>query len=569
MKNNRLHYLLVTLIWMLIPFVLAAQQWPTTRGNNMKNGYSRITGPSSVEIAWTVSSAYNSVFGNSVFICGDRFVTARTMFSPVYHGILECRKTSNGDLLWTFQPSNTAIMYAIGFDEHAVYAHDYSDGTLYALDPMTGDVKWTYPNLYLFGGNTGLVFSCEGDPMYTNYRFNRKTGDVIWYNNYNPTITPNPGFAYSGSTFYHYHGAINTPKYIIAIDGENGMTKYQTFALPGDADQEEPIIVGPGNVVYLKRDGANFWAFKDTGQELVEIFNTSNAPLWYVAIDQDSTLVGVFDSTLYRLSHHDGEIIASSPFEVAATRPLITIDKEGKIYVNIAQAGTGKIMCISPDLQSILWETAAPYAYYCDPNLSKDGLMILTKNGTQIVGIQNKNQITTLAPVADFYTWTRDIHPNSMVQFYDNSSYTPQSWEWTFEGGTPATSTQQYPVVQYQQPGSYAVTLKVTNAHGEDQITKTCYINVDESVSTGNLNNNSSVIIYPNPFSDLLHLKVESGDTKKPTAEITDYLGRIVLRVNLSPSGTTVVNLTNLQKGIYFVKVYLDDKTVVRKIMKQ
>lgn len=213
-----------------------AQQWPTTGGNNMKNGQSRISGPVSYEPAWTVTSSFNSVFGNSVFICGDRFVTSRTMFSPVYNGVVECRKVSDGSLLWQFQPENSAIMYAVGFDEHAVYAHDYNSGAFYAIDPLSGQEKWNFPYLYLFGGNTGLVFSCKGDPMYTNYRFDRFTGEPVWHNNYMLPVTPNAGFAFSGSTFYHYTGSIVTPKTIFAIDAITGDIKYQTIELPGDGD---------------------------------------------------------------------------------------------------------------------------------------------------------------------------------------------------------------------------------------------------------------------------------------------------------------------------------------------
>ena len=51
-------------------------------------------------------------------------------------------------------------------------------------------------------------------------------------------------------------------------------------------------------------------------------------------------------------------------------------------------------------------------------------------------------------------------------------------WEWTFEGGNPATSTEQNPSVSYSEPGEYTVTLVAHNAYGEDTKTKTGYITV-------------------------------------------------------------------------------------------
>jgi len=40
------------------------------------------------------------------------------------------------------------------------------------------------------------------------------------------------------------------------------------------------------------------------------------------------------------------------------------------------------------------------------------------------------------------------------------------SWNWTFEGGTPATSTEQNPTVEYATAGTYGVTLTVSDASG-------------------------------------------------------------------------------------------------------
>ena len=41
------------------------------------------------------------------------------------------------------------------------------------------------------------------------------------------------------------------------------------------------------------------------------------------------------------------------------------------------------------------------------------------------------------------------------------------SWEWTFTGGTPETSTEQNPTVTYNTAGTYNVSLTVTNEKGE------------------------------------------------------------------------------------------------------
>ena len=53
------------------------------------------------------------------------------------------------------------------------------------------------------------------------------------------------------------------------------------------------------------------------------------------------------------------------------------------------------------------------------------------------------------------------------------------SWNWTFTGGTPDTSTDQNPTVTYNEPGTYDVHLTVTNEEGETAtITKKGYVKV-------------------------------------------------------------------------------------------
>ncbi|HXB12792.1 MAG TPA: C10 family peptidase, partial [Bacteroidia bacterium] len=52
------------------------------------------------------------------------------------------------------------------------------------------------------------------------------------------------------------------------------------------------------------------------------------------------------------------------------------------------------------------------------------------------------------------------------------------NWKWNFAGGTPVISTAQNPTVVYNTPGTYAVTLIVTNVNGNDTLTKTSYINI-------------------------------------------------------------------------------------------
>jgi len=68
------------------------------------------------------------------------------------------------------------------------------------------------------------------------------------------------------------------------------------------------------------------------------------------------------------------------------------------------------------------------------------------------------------------------------VNFSDQSTNAPVSWSWTFGDG--ATSTQQNPSHTYAAVGTYTVALTVSNMYGNDSITKTDYITVNEPGQT-------------------------------------------------------------------------------------
>jgi PKD repeat protein len=83
-------------------------------------------------------------------------------------------------------------------------------------------------------------------------------------------------------------------------------------------------------------------------------------------------------------------------------------------------------------------------------------------------------------PAANFTADTTTIYTGASVQFTDLSAGNPDSWEWTFEGGTPTTwNGQSPPSIMYQSTGDYDVTLTVTNQYGTTTEVKTDYIHVE------------------------------------------------------------------------------------------
>jgi PKD repeat protein len=83
------------------------------------------------------------------------------------------------------------------------------------------------------------------------------------------------------------------------------------------------------------------------------------------------------------------------------------------------------------------------------------------------------------APIPDFAVDSAMISTGYAVNFTDMTYGNPTSWQWTFEGGTPSTSTEQNPQgIVYNTPGTYSVTLAVISPYGTGDTTKADFITV-------------------------------------------------------------------------------------------
>jgi PKD repeat protein len=74
---------------------------------------------------------------------------------------------------------------------------------------------------------------------------------------------------------------------------------------------------------------------------------------------------------------------------------------------------------------------------------------------------------TACVPVVDYNKTVKYVCTGETVNFIDLSWRSdPTSWQWDFPGGTPSASADQNPVIQYNTPGVYNVTLSVSNSAG-------------------------------------------------------------------------------------------------------
>ena len=88
-------------------------------------------------------------------------------------------------------------------------------------------------------------------------------------------------------------------------------------------------------------------------------------------------------------------------------------------------------------------------------------------------------------PVADFGADKRNVCVGTAVNFADSTQNAQiTTFQWDFQGGTPATSTASNPSVTYTTSGNYAVTYTATNSAGSNIITKNAYVVVGNSIAS-------------------------------------------------------------------------------------
>ena len=89
---------------------------------------------------------------------------------------------------------------------------------------------------------------------------------------------------------------------------------------------------------------------------------------------------------------------------------------------------------------------------------------------------------TTLPAFPMFIVPENLIYSGEFVDFRDYSYGDPTSYLWTFEGGTPETSTAESLSVQYNSSGVFDVTLEVSNEYGSNIVIKEDYITVEPNI---------------------------------------------------------------------------------------
>ena len=160
------------------------------------------------------------------------------------------------------------------------------------------------------------------------------------------------------------------------------------------------------------------------------------------------------------------------------------------------------------------------------------------------------------APQANFTSNVTSGEDPLTVNFFDQSSNSPTQWVWSFSGGNPSTSTLENPIVTYDTPGFYTVSLQTSNPAGNDTETKTSYIKIFP-VAAPEEGAFNAIALFPNPSEGIFRLKISLKEAADLEVKVFDPTGR---EVKVLQAGKTVnfsgeLDLSSQTPGLYFVQV--------------
>ena len=92
-----------------------------------------------------------------------------------------------------------------------------------------------------------------------------------------------------------------------------------------------------------------------------------------------------------------------------------------------------------------------------------------------------------------------------------------------------------------------------------------------DPTSVLNYDDNSFIKIYPNPINDIVTISLSNNELlKNAEVKIIDISGREVKKFVTKIEEQVMLDLADLEKGIYFIKIYNTDKLIaISKIIKE
>jgi PKD repeat protein len=173
-------------------------------------------------------------------------------------------------------------------------------------------------------------------------------------------------------------------------------------------------------------------------------------------------------------------------------------------------------------------------------------------------------------PFPFFHAASTNVCTGRTLGFTDDSFDHITSWNWEFQGGTPASSTMENPSVLYDSTGKFDVKLTVSDGTHVKSILKKGYITVGQCSGNEELSIQPLFRVFPNPAND--HVTIVAARELLGTYRLTlrDIAGRRILERKSGTGtgeGTITLDLTAYKPGLYFLSIRSGNSFATQKLI--
>ena len=159
----------------------------------------------------------------------------------------------------------------------------------------------------------------------------------------------------------------------------------------------------------------------------------------------------------------------------------------------------------------------------------------------------------------------------NQVQYYGSCASNPSGWSWFFNGGSPMTSSQQNPVVNYSAPGQYITALSV---YGGPNSCSASLSNKNDTVvivSTGIENNHTDGFSMNVLQTQNVQIEIVNNKSQNVQIFLHDLNGQLIETIfeGVLNQGRSALSMQtfNIPSGLYLIMLTKEDGVISKWVM--